>query len=346
VAVALAVAAPWYAAVALQDPAFAGEFFWTHNVQRFVQPLDHVEPVWYYLPGLLLGMLPWTLLLPSLGKLLARRSGVITTRRPGSLGFFLLAFGWCLVFFSAAGCKRPGYILPAMPPLALALGCHLDLVLPRRAFQRVQTATAWVQNRLAYRATLLVLAVGLGAMLLAVAEEFQKPAAGLVLAAAAALGLAYLLHRGPLPVVGKSWLLCGGLTFVLLLTALHQILPGYERRFSVRDQVRPRRDFPLDPHTPVVCYPHRWDSVSFYLHGHDVRVYPPERRDRLIADLRARPRTLVVVKSEGPEGQALKDLLRALPASLEFVSDGPQGIVTAGLVRRRTEVPSTVLARR
>ena len=61
-------------------------------------------------------------------------------RRPAALGFFLLSSLLCLVFFSASGCKRPAYILPAMPPLALALGCYLNLLVPRPTEGRCRSA--------------------------------------------------------------------------------------------------------------------------------------------------------------------------------------------------------------
>src|SRR5207237_5910008 len=92
--------------------------------RRCLDPVDHARPGWFYLPGLVVGMLPWTLLVP-LAIFLARRSAA---RRPQALGFFLLAFLWCLGFYSAAGCKRAGYILPAMPLLALLLGTYLAAV--------------------------------------------------------------------------------------------------------------------------------------------------------------------------------------------------------------------------
>jgi hypothetical protein len=53
--------------------------------------------------------------------------------RPAALGLFLLASAWTLVFFSIGGSKRAGYILPALPPLALALGCFLEAALSRWA---------------------------------------------------------------------------------------------------------------------------------------------------------------------------------------------------------------------
>jgi hypothetical protein len=83
----------------------------------------------------------------------------------------------------------------------------------------------------------------------------------------------------------------------------------------------------------VVCYPQRWDSVSFYLPHADVRVYTREQRRQLLADLRSRPRTLLLVKS----GKVFEDFLRELPESIEFVAHGRSGIVTAGWVRPRLE---------
>src|SRR5262249_13202957 len=47
------------------------------------------------------------------------------SRRPAELGYLLLAGGWCVLFFSLSGCKLPTYVLPAYPPLALALGWFL-----------------------------------------------------------------------------------------------------------------------------------------------------------------------------------------------------------------------------
>src|SRR5262249_51405284 len=135
-AVVVALAGPWFVAAACVESDFAGYFFWTHNVVRFLAPFDHAEPVWYFVPGLLLGLLPWTLLLPGLVRFLARRPARSGARRPPALGFCLLAFVSAFAFFSASGCKRPAYILPALPPLALSLGCYLDAVLARGALLR------------------------------------------------------------------------------------------------------------------------------------------------------------------------------------------------------------------
>ncbi len=126
VGTAIGLASPWFVAMSWRHPVFLREFFWTHHVvMRFVQPL-HEEPAWFFLPVMFLGMLPWTLLLPVLIKLLFRRSAAGRANRPPELGFWLLCSLWCLAFYSVADCKRIGYIVPAMPPLALALGYAVD----------------------------------------------------------------------------------------------------------------------------------------------------------------------------------------------------------------------------
>jgi dolichol-phosphate mannosyltransferase len=343
---AVALAGPWYVGMMVTAPGFASEFFWTANVLRLPAPLDHEGPIWSYVPGLLLGMLPWTFLLPSFGRFVARRADAESLRRPAELGLFILAFLWCLGFYSSAGCQRPGYIIPAMAPLALALGCYLHLSLPRDWFARTDTGTTQALSRLAYRCTLLVLVIGSGGSLVAVAADLQKPFAGLFLAVLTAAAAGVLLYRGPSRRPGLSWALCGGITLLLVWTGLHQVLPGYERKFSLRDQVRPAREVLADPHVRIVCYPHRWDSVSFYLQRNDVAVYAPKARKDLIDDLRAQPNALVFVKTDDGHTQALKDLLHDLPASLEFVPRGRHGIVTAGLIRRRTPVPAFLFAHR
>lgn len=123
--VAFALALPWYLAVCLRLPDFARHFFWEHNVVRFLMPFDHLRPVWYYLPLLAAGLLPASLLLPGLVRFLLCGRAAEASKRSLELGFFILAGGWCVLFFSLSGCKLPTYILPAFPFLALVLGGYL-----------------------------------------------------------------------------------------------------------------------------------------------------------------------------------------------------------------------------
>jgi 4-amino-4-deoxy-L-arabinose transferase-like glycosyltransferase len=125
--VVLAVAVPWYVAVCVRMPQFAAYFLWEHNVLRFLSPFDHLEPVWYYGPVVLAGLLPATLWAgPFLRFLLSGDEATARLRSP-ELGFVLLAGGWGVLFFTLSGCKLPTYVLPAFPLLALAAGYFLAI---------------------------------------------------------------------------------------------------------------------------------------------------------------------------------------------------------------------------
>jgi 4-amino-4-deoxy-L-arabinose transferase-like glycosyltransferase len=111
------VAVPWYVAIVLdQGWRFVDVFLLNHNVARFTSTVhNHPGPIYYYLPILLLGLFPWTgLLLPALASLRPRREAVDL--------YLALWLAVPLVFFSLAGSKLPGYILPCLPPLAILMG--------------------------------------------------------------------------------------------------------------------------------------------------------------------------------------------------------------------------------
>jgi 4-amino-4-deoxy-L-arabinose transferase-like glycosyltransferase len=121
-AIVIGVSVPWYVGIYLREPAFLKYFFWEHNVMRFLQPFDHLQPIWYYIPLLLGGLLPGTVLMTAYLLRLLRGSPDVAMSRSAAGGFWLLAGGWCVFFFSCSGSKLPTYILPAYPFLCLALG--------------------------------------------------------------------------------------------------------------------------------------------------------------------------------------------------------------------------------
>jgi hypothetical protein len=136
--VVLAINLPWYIAIWMQQPDFGPYFFVQHNLERFLSPFDHIEPVWYYIPVALVGLLPGSFLLWRLARELVSGDAEVAQRRSPALGFALLAGGWCVLFFSLSGSKLPTYILPSIPILCLALG---SLRLPRGS---ASAAGIWV----------------------------------------------------------------------------------------------------------------------------------------------------------------------------------------------------------
>jgi hypothetical protein len=106
--------------------------------------------VWFYAPVLAAGLLPASLLFPGLARFLLSGSNRRKQQRAPEMSFFLLAGGWCVLFFSLSGSKLPTYIVPALPMLLLVLGCYVAAgARPRRMLAGVllaggAAALAWL----------------------------------------------------------------------------------------------------------------------------------------------------------------------------------------------------------
>ena len=116
-----ATALPWYVLCARRNPDFFRIFIIEHNFKRYLTPeFQHLQPIWYYLPILLLAFLPWTL--GFLAWFSNRKQIEKEAVADGGRNSFFLSFGlFPLLFFSISRSKLPGYILPAMAPLACLL---------------------------------------------------------------------------------------------------------------------------------------------------------------------------------------------------------------------------------
>ncbi len=116
----LLLAAPWFIAVSLKNPEFASFFFIHEHWDRYTSGVHHRRgPVDYFVPFLLLGVLPW--LMVSLDVLIRP----VFKWRPENTGEFDAArLLWSFVavtfvFFSLGDSKLPAYILPVMPVVAV-----------------------------------------------------------------------------------------------------------------------------------------------------------------------------------------------------------------------------------
>jgi 4-amino-4-deoxy-L-arabinose transferase-like glycosyltransferase len=120
------VAVPWYALCALRNSDFLRTFLFLHNVQRYLTPVfQHRQPFWFFGPILLIALLPWSAVLFAAGA-----EGFRLWRQKifvDSPGFFFACWAiFPIAFFSFSQSKLPGYILPAVPPLALLCGVALE----------------------------------------------------------------------------------------------------------------------------------------------------------------------------------------------------------------------------
>jgi 4-amino-4-deoxy-L-arabinose transferase-like glycosyltransferase len=227
-----------------------------------------------------------------------------------------------IAFFSAAGCKRPTYLLPALPPLALALGWFVHVSAPRWRYllargSGLATAAA---------AVALVGAAGLAAA--ATLLRVVRPDVGLSLCGGAVLALT-LLAGLPRRV---TWATAAGVVLATLALGVWFFQPAYNRQFAVRAALR-RHLRPADRARAVVCHPQRFDSAGFYLPDNPVHVFGAGQRGQMIAYLRANPGTLLLIKS----GHALDGFLAAMPHDLEFRTRQKRGAVFVGRVVQRPE---------
>ncbi|MBZ5488882.1 phospholipid carrier-dependent glycosyltransferase [Halomonas aquamarina] len=116
VASALTVTLPWAIAVHLRAPDFWHYFFWVEHIHRFFSnEAQHVSPVWFFVPVMLLALMPWTFLtLPAFRHL---RTSLALPAVRYTLLWAVLPF----IFFSLSRGKLATYILPCMAPLAILI---------------------------------------------------------------------------------------------------------------------------------------------------------------------------------------------------------------------------------
>jgi len=121
-----AITLPWYIAVQIRNPEFFRVFILEHNLARFGTGVyHHKEAFWYYIPVVLLGLIPWTIfvtaaLLDSIRAWWSERRQLFQPEN--ALNVFLVI--WLIVpgiFFSLSQSKLPGYMLPALPAGTLLL---------------------------------------------------------------------------------------------------------------------------------------------------------------------------------------------------------------------------------
>ncbi len=108
-----AIALPWFAIVAARLPGFLDFYIIGEHFRRvFVASYSHDEPFYFYLPVIIVGLLPWSICLPLL---------FIEGMRNAARSWCAIVAALVIVLFSAADAKLIPYILPAVPPLALLL---------------------------------------------------------------------------------------------------------------------------------------------------------------------------------------------------------------------------------
>ncbi|MEJ7713373.1 MAG: glycosyltransferase family 39 protein [Pyrinomonadaceae bacterium] len=222
---AAAIAASWYAPViARHGWPFVHEFFVQHHFARYVSnKYRHPQPFYFYLWVAPLLVLPWT---PFLLQAIKTAVSWNWQAAEAMERLRVFAFLWMVVpigFFSLSGSKLPGYILPALPAMALLAGDQLASYL-RGGLRLVRTM----------RLTgLLVFVIGAAGSFYAVRSGVMNLACGLLIASlvcGAGLTAFWLRERNLMCVAAIV-----GAAFIALLLAVTCASTYVTQRQSIRD---------------------------------------------------------------------------------------------------------------
>jgi 4-amino-4-deoxy-L-arabinose transferase-like glycosyltransferase len=128
------VVTPWFYLVMKANPEFFQKFFIYEHYTRFTtKDLGRYQPWYYFVPVLLFGMLPWTLLMFDT-LLRTWKDSVYSGKVFNPERFLLIWVVFIYVFFSISGSKLPSYLLPMFPALALLMGKQLALMDEKKLF--------------------------------------------------------------------------------------------------------------------------------------------------------------------------------------------------------------------
>ena len=135
----IAVAAPWYIAIAARHPEFNNAFWFEQNFARFtgaISDVDHAEKPWFLFQFLPAVILPWSVFaLPALFTAGKDLWPLRTDAQRGAL-FLLCIVAFVMLFFSASESKLVTYILPVVPPLAILIAAYFDHLIETREIPR------------------------------------------------------------------------------------------------------------------------------------------------------------------------------------------------------------------
>ena len=120
----LIIALPWYTLEYLdQGQKFIDGFFLKQNLKRFDTSFEHHKgSLFYYIPVVLIGLLPWTSLFI---KYLAKLKELI---KNDFILFGTIWFFFVFIFFSLSGTKLPHYVIYGYTPLFIFMALSFEKI--------------------------------------------------------------------------------------------------------------------------------------------------------------------------------------------------------------------------
>lgn len=134
----LIVTVPWFYLVCQANHDFFYFFFIREHFLRFTTKMhDRFQPWWFFMPFVIIGMLPWTGFLVSLFS----KRGVIrqttSERNRFDIIYLLLWFFIIFIFYSISDSKLVPYIMPCWMPLAILIAASI---------KRFEVTNSWLSH--------------------------------------------------------------------------------------------------------------------------------------------------------------------------------------------------------
>jgi 4-amino-4-deoxy-L-arabinose transferase-like glycosyltransferase len=290
------VSAPWYAAeIAANGKEFLMQFFVKHHFERYLDVISgHRGPVYYYIPVLIIGLLPWIAFLPAGlrsvfgGFRHIDKDGTAQSEKEGRLKLFsFIWFAVIFLFFSFSTTKLPNYILSAIPAALILIASGM-------------TEQNAVWRKISHgMAAVLALAAGVAFVVAkryllhaGITDTDWTTGAAIILFAIAALNC-YAFLKKPLHLYVEALMLA----FLLLLsvTALPVVsnyLQAPLHRFSTYAKEN------LVGGERIIAYRANNPSIVFYSGHRVINAGGPEELAALLKEGRGK---LVIAKTKDPE---------------------------------------------
>ncbi|MBI3952069.1 MAG: glycosyltransferase family 39 protein [Acidobacteria bacterium] len=308
----LAVASTWYVPViARHGWAFVNEFFISHHFQRFTaSQFHHPGPVYYFIPVILVGIFPWTMLLISAFARL-RWSQLQAGDPRNRLQWFCAV--WMvgpMLFFSFSGSKLPGYVLPVLPAAAFLVAGELERLLEAGADRALRLSL--------YITSALIAVIGVAGVVYARRELEADGVANALLLAVIGVTGAVLLYFSRIEKfrAAMASLVIGCAVGLALVS--HFYLPAIAEKESLHSLAETAlRE--MRPGEKIVGYYYFHHTLTFYTNAHSFydekgNVIIAASPDELISRVREEGSVLCVTQQ-----RVWKDMMKDARLQVQFI---------------------------
>lgn len=319
--VLLLLAAPWYVAMfIIHGDAYSSQAK-VHTVGRFLAPMEgHGAGIWFYIPVLLLGFFPWSLLLPASfyrvynsWKNRHRTEDASadlpdqqnTDRSGDELEWF--AALWLIgtfVFFTLSSTRLPHYIGPLFPAASILAALYWSRALADPATKGIRasihaiTAVGYLLAiGFACLPTLYVKFAGKLVKEFPLAVQFNLGIGPYVGAAVLLLGMGLIGYLGLNEERrGTAFGIAGGLVGTVFLLAVFTVIPGINRyAIAPPQELAYAAGLNLDPSDQFIAFGTTRPSLAFYSRR-KVLFIPANEIDRLKTALANPNRTMILLQ--------------------------------------------------